>query len=34
LLPALDGGEDSVGIGGPDKGLRLDVVLGDVENDG
>jgi hypothetical protein len=28
LFPASDGGKDALGIGGPDEGLRLTIVLG------
>jgi hypothetical protein len=34
MLPAFDGGGDAVGIGGPDKGLRVMVGLGDEAVDG
>ena len=34
LVPALDGGDDLVGIGGPGEGLGLLVVLGDEAVDG
>ena len=34
LLPARDGGEDVIGIGGPGEGLWVFIVLGDVAVDG
>jgi hypothetical protein len=34
LLPAVDGGEDAVGVGDPGEGLWMFVVLGDVAVDG
>jgi len=34
LVPALDGGDDFVGIGGPGEGLWLLVVLGEETVDG
>ena len=33
-MPAFDGGDDFVGIGGPDEGFRLPVVLGEIAIDG
>ena len=33
-MPALDGGDDFVGIGGPDEGLGVVVVLGEEAVDG
>ena len=29
LVPASDGGDDAVRIGGPDEGLRVGIVVGD-----
>ena len=34
MVPAFDGGDDLVWIGGPDEGLRLLVVVGDEAVDG
>jgi hypothetical protein len=34
FFPAVDDGEDAVGIGGPDEGLWRGVMLGDVAVDG
>jgi len=34
MLPACDGGEDAFGVGGPDEGLWVFVVFGDVTVDG
>lgn len=34
MVPALDGGDDFVGIGGPGEGLGLLVVLGEEAVDG
>ena len=33
-MPALDGSDDLVGIGGPSEGFGLEVVLGEVAVDG
>jgi hypothetical protein len=34
LVPTLYGGDDAIGIGGPDEGLGLHVVLGEQAVDG
>jgi len=34
LVPASSGGDDFVGIGGPDEGLWLSVMIGDEAVDG
>ncbi len=34
LVPAFDGGDDAVGVGGPDEWFRLIVVLGEEAVDG
>jgi len=33
LFPAIDGGEDPIRIGGPDEGLGLGIVFGNVAVD-
>ena len=33
-MPALDGRDDPVGVGGPDEGLGIGVLLGDEAVDG
>ena len=34
LIPSLGGGDDHIGVGGPDEGFGLGVVLGEVAVDG
>lgn len=34
MVPTFDGGDDFIGIGGPDERLGLPVVFGDVAVDG